>query len=107
MFQQRACRLFWNSLVAIPCINTVLRSGAAYTLPYAEYLIRYTDWCTSIAILNLAMTTLEHELSNELTKLNISEDATPENPWASKAATPVPELVSKAEDVAPPPAATP
>lgn len=53
------------------------------------------------------MTTLEHELSNELTKLNISEDATPENPWASKAATPVPELLSKDEDVAPPPAATP
>ena len=53
------------------------------------------------------MTTLEHELSNELTKLNISEDATPENPWASKAATPVPELVSNAGDVAPPPVATP
>jgi len=53
------------------------------------------------------MTTPEHELSNELTKLNISEDATPDNPWASKAATPTPEPVSKVEDAAPPPAATP
>jgi hypothetical protein len=58
-------------------------------------------------LLDLAMTTPEHELSNELTKLSISEDATPENPWASKAATPAPEPVSKVEDAAPPPAATP
>ena len=53
------------------------------------------------------MTTPEHELSNELTKLKISEDATPENPWASKAATPAPELLSKAEDAVAPPATTP
>lgn len=53
------------------------------------------------------MTTPEHELSNELTKLNISEDATPENPWASKAATPAPEPLSKVEDAVAPPVATP
>jgi hypothetical protein len=58
-------------------------------------------------LLDFAMTTPEHELSNGLTKLNISEDATPENPWASKAASPTPEPVSKVEDAAPPPAATP
>ena len=90
--------------------ETVRRSNAAYTLPYAEYLIR----CSGALVywrddLNLAMTTLEHELSNELTKLNISADATPEpeNPWASNTPTPTPKLVSNVEDAAPPPAVTP
>lgn len=58
-------------------------------------------------LLDFAMTSPEPELSNELTKLKISEDATPENPWASKAASPTPEPISKVEDAAPPPATTP
>ena len=59
-------------------------------------------------LLDLAMTTTpEPELSNELTKLKISEGAIPENPWQSKAASPSPEPISKVEDAAPPPPATP
>lgn len=59
-------------------------------------------------LLDFAMTTSPvPELSNELTKLKISEDATPENPWAPKDVSPAPEPISKAEDAAPPPAATP
>lgn len=59
-------------------------------------------------LLDFAMTTSPvPELSNELTQLKISEDVPPENPWASKAASPALEPVSKVEDAAPPPAATP
>jgi hypothetical protein len=89
----------------------VLRKGlglycvsAAYTLPCAKIL---NQLHSLRSLLDVAMTSPEPEPLNELTKLKISEDVTPENPWASKAATPAPEPILKVEDAAPPPIATP